>query len=124
VAGQVLAPPTHYRWLDRQEIIFQSIGRLAETNKMKEAEIYTQNQNCLLEDMDGELLLYNPASAVTLHLNGPSAIVWQLCDGERSTAEIVQLVQEAYPDQDAQIKQDVANVIDDLLERKVLESVG
>ena len=91
---------------------------------MKEAEIYTQNQNCLLEDMDGELLLYNPASAVTLHLNGPSAIVWQLCDGERSTAEIVQLVQEAYPDQDAQIKQDVANVIDDLLERKVLESVG
>jgi len=91
---------------------------------MKESEIYKQNEDCLLEDMDGELLLYNPASAVTLHLNGPSAIVWQLCDGARTAAEIVQLVQEAYPDQDAQIKQDVANVIDDLLERKVLESVG
>ena len=91
---------------------------------MKESEIYKQNEDCLLEDMDGELLLYNPASAVTLHLNGPSAIVWQLCDGARTAAEIVQLVQEAYPDQDAQIKQDVANVIDDLLERKVLEPVG
>ena len=91
---------------------------------MKEADIFKQNKNCLLEDMDGELLLYNPASAVTLHLNGPSAIVWQLCNGERSAAEIIELVQDAYPDQDEQIKQDVGNVIDDLLERKVLEPVG
>jgi hypothetical protein len=91
---------------------------------MKEADIYKQNEDCLLEDMDGELLLYNPSSAVTLHLNGPSAIVWQLCDGQRAAADIVQLVQEAYPDQNAQIKQDVTDVIDDLLERKVLEPVG
>jgi hypothetical protein len=94
---------------------------MMENTKMNDNEIFKQNENCLLEDMNGELLLYNPASAVTLHLNGPSAIVWQLCDGKRSAGEIVALVQEAYPDQDQQITEDVASVIDDLFDREALE---
>jgi hypothetical protein len=62
---------------------------------MNENEIYRQADNCLLEDMDGELLLYYPPTAKTLHLNGPSAVVWQLCDGERSYSEIVDIVKQA-----------------------------
>ena len=87
---------------------------------MNNTDIFKQNEDCLLEDMDGEMLLYNPTSSVTLHLNGPSAIVWQLCDGERSAEKIVALVKEAYPEQSAQIEDDVASVIDDLSERNVL----
>ncbi len=87
---------------------------------MNNTDIFKQNEDCLLEDMDGEMLLYNPSSSVTLHLNGPSAIVWQLCDGERSAEEIIALVKEAYPDQSEQIEEDVASVIDDLSERNVL----
>jgi hypothetical protein len=90
---------------------------------MKNSAVYQQNKNCLLEDMDGELLLYNPSSAVTLHLNGPSAIVWQLCDGERSAAQIIELVQQNYPEQAAQIAADVTSVIDDLSEQKALTLV-
>lgn len=85
------------------------------------SSIYKQVEECLLEDMDGELLLYNPATAVTLHLNGPSAIVWQLIDGQRSVAEIVDVVLEAYPDQSDQIQDDVVEVITDLHQRQVLE---
>ena len=91
---------------------------------MNENEIYRQNDDCLLEDMDGELLLYNPSSAVTLHLNGPSAIVWQLCDGHRTASEIIELVKEAYPNQDEQIAEDVTSVIKDLHERDVLQAVS
>lgn len=91
---------------------------------MNNTDIYKQSQDCLLEDMDGELLLYDPNSAVTLHLNGPSAVVWQLCDGQRSTQEIIQVVQEAYPDQAEQISQDVASVVDDLSGRNVLVLVN
>jgi len=91
---------------------------------MNNEKIYKQVEDCLLEDMDGELLLYNPSTAVTLHLNGPSAIVWQLVDGERSVQSIIEVVQEAYPEQSEQIVEDVKNVIDDLSERKVLELVA
>lgn len=74
--------------------------------------------------MDGELLLYDPRSAVTLHLNGPSAVVWQLLDGQRSLADIVAVVQESYPEQADQIPEDIAAVIKDLADRNVIELLG
>lgn len=86
--------------------------------------VYKQAEECLLEDMDGELLLYYPPTAVTLHLNGPSAVVWELCNGERSVADIVSLVEEAYPEQQAQIADDVQSVITDLSARNILLQVG
>jgi len=85
---------------------------------------YKQAENCLLEDMDGEMLLYNPDNSTTLHLNGPSVIVWELCDGERSVQLIIDMVKEAYPEQAAQIDDDVVKVIDDLYSRNVLELIG
>ncbi|MEM7358856.1 MAG: PqqD family peptide modification chaperone [Pseudomonadota bacterium] len=87
------------------------------------SSIYKQVEECLLEDMDGELLLYNPATAVTLHLNGPSAIIWKLLDGQRSVADIIDVVKEAYPEQSEQIDDDVSDVVKDLHERQVLELV-
>jgi hypothetical protein len=91
---------------------------------MKNTDIYKQSQDCLLEDMDGELLLYDPNSAVTLRLNGSSAIVWQLCDGQRTTQDIIGVVQQTYPDQATQIDQDVASVVGELSERNVLVLVN
>ena len=87
------------------------------------SNVFKQAEDCLLEDMDGEVLVYNTVTAETLHLNAPSAIVWRMCDGERSTAEIIELVEQAFPDQVEQIAQDVENVVRDLQERKVLELV-
>jgi hypothetical protein len=91
---------------------------------MNESDIYRQADDCLLEDMDGELLLYHPPSAVTLHLNGPSAVVWQLIDGERSIGEIIAVVKEAYPAQADQIAEDVASVMADLSSREVVVKVS
>ncbi len=86
--------------------------------------IFQHAEEALLEDMDGELLLYYPPTAITLHLNGPSAVVWQLCDGQRNCNEIIQIVQEAYPEQAAQVEGDVHDVITDLVDRNVLRRVG
>lgn len=74
--------------------------------------------------MDGELLLYDPRSAVTLHLNGPSAVVWQLLDGQRTVDDIITVVQQSYPEQAEQIPDDIRSVVEDLSERKVIESVA
>jgi hypothetical protein len=93
-------------------------------NKQILSKVFKQAEDCLLEDMDGEVLVYNTVTAETLHLNGPSAIVWRMCDGERSTAEIIELVEQAFPDQLAQIAQDIENVVRDLHQRQVLELVA
>ena len=84
--------------------------------------IYAQSPDCLLEDMDGELLLYNPVNATTLHLNGSSAVVWDLCDGRQSVETIASLMQ-AFPDQSDQIAADVEAVITDLASQSALVEV-
>lgn len=85
--------------------------------------IYAQAPECLLEDMDGELLLYNPINATTLHLNGSSAVVWEMCDGQRSVEAIVAVLQEAFPEQAGQISDDVVEVINDLQQQAALVAV-
>lgn len=90
---------------------------------MNKTDIYKQADECLLEDMDGELLLYNPSNSTTLHLNGPSGVIWQLCTGENSVQEMIDALKEAYPDQAEQIEADVVAVIKDLKEQQVLELV-
>lgn len=87
---------------------------------MNKAGVYQQAEGCLLEDMDGEMLLYNPENATTLHLNQPSVIIWELCDGSNSVQQIIDIVSQAFPEQNDQIEEDVIKVVDDLSERKVL----
>ena len=91
---------------------------------MNTAQTYRASSDCLTEEMDGELLVYHPASATTVHLNGPSAVVWGLCDGQNSVQAIVELLVETYPEQAKQIPGDVAEVIKDLLENKIIEPVS
>ena len=85
--------------------------------------IYAQSPDCLLEDMDGELLLYNPVNATTLHLNGSSAVVWDLCDGRQSVETIIASLMQAFPDQSDQIAADVEAVITDLASQSALVEV-
>lgn len=84
---------------------------------------YQQNPDCLVEDMDGELLVFNPLSATTLHLNGPSTLVWQLSTGEHSIEEIIAGLQQSYPQQAEQIEVDVLTVMVDFLDKAVLQKV-
>ena len=91
---------------------------------MPNTDIYKHADDCLLEDMDGECLLYHPETTTTLHLNQPSLVVWNLCDGERSVAEIIGAIQEAFPDQTEQVAEDVVDVVAQLSEKKVLVKVA
>jgi hypothetical protein len=60
--------------------------------------------------MHGELLIYNPELATTVHLNEPSLLVWNCCDGETSVGDIIDALQQTYPEQAEQIEVDVLNV--------------
>ncbi len=82
---------------------------------------YFQVENCLLEKMDDDTLLYNPRNTTTLHLNASSALVWELCTGEYSVQEIIDTLQTSYPEQAEQISQDVQQAVQELHANGVLE---
>lgn len=69
-----------------------------------------------LEMLDGEALLFDPAQRRLVHCNETAALVWRLCDGQRSVGEIVQLLVEAYPDAADEVPQDVQRVLTQLLD--------
>ena len=60
---------------------------------------YYQVENCLLEKMDDDTLLYNPRTTTTLHLNASSALVWELCTGDNSVQQIIDALQSSFPEQ-------------------------
>lgn len=51
-----------------------------------------------LEMMDGEMLLYHLNETTILYLNETASLIWQLCDGRQTIAEIITLLSEAYPE--------------------------
>jgi Coenzyme PQQ synthesis protein D (PqqD) len=51
-----------------------------------------------MEVIEGEVLLYHPRQTRVVYLNQTAALVWGLCDGNRSVGEIIRVIEESYPD--------------------------
>ena len=64
-----------------------------------------------LEVLDGEILLFHPASLTIMHSNESGTLIWQLCNGQRTVGDIVALLQAAYPESAAAIEHDVLEVL-------------
>lgn len=64
-----------------------------------------------IEEMDGELLLYNPQSTSTVYMNQTAALVWQLCDGQRQVDEIVEILVESFPDAQTDMQREVLGTL-------------
>lgn len=91
---------------------------------MTNTQTYIQVEGCLLEQMDDDSLLYNPHNTTTLHLNSSSALVWQLCDGDSSVADIIDSLQKTFPQQSTQIAEDVLAAISELHSKGALREVN
>lgn len=81
----------------------------------------TRHSGFALEELDGEILLLDPRSERLIHCNPTAALVWRLCDGERTIAEIVELLAEAYPESAGAIRADVAGAVERLAAEGALE---
>lgn len=104
---------TYFRWLTGENILGIS------TN-----QIFSQVQNCLLEKMDDDILLYNPANTLTLHLNESSSLIWQLLDGKASVAELITMLKQQFPESKMQIENDVIEVLTKMQENGVIQEIG
>ena len=76
-----------------------------------------------LEQLDGEVLLAQPATTRTIYLNETAFLIWRLCNGQHTTVEITQLLQAAFPDAAATIADDVETTLRHLLESAAIEFV-
>lgn len=74
-----------------------------------------------LEAMGNELLLFHPEQGTVLYCNETAALIWQLCDGQRTVEEIVALLAEAYPEAADAIAGDVAATLREFEEHGAVE---
>jgi len=65
---------------------------------MSAARRLKHNPEIELESVGNDLLLYSPRNELILALNQTSALIWNLCDGTRTEAEIIRLLCTTYPD--------------------------
>jgi pyrroloquinoline quinone biosynthesis protein D len=75
------------------------------------------------EIIEGEVLLYHPRQTRAIYLNSTAALIWGLCDGNRSAGEIIQMVGESYSDAAATLEDDVLMTLKELQRNGVL-SIG
>jgi hypothetical protein len=68
----------------------------------------------LIEQMDGELVLFHPVRNIIIHTNETAALIWQMCDGQNTVDQIVEVLSGAYPDSRVQIAKEVPETIQKL----------
>ena len=74
---------------------------------MDQSKYPLQNEGYMLEELDGELLLYHLDQTKTVYLNNSAAVVWHLCDGTNTVADIIALLTAQFPESADAIPDDV-----------------
>ena len=76
-----------------------------------------------LEEIDGEVLLYSPKATRSIYLNPSASLIWRLCTGEFSTQEIIDSLQEQFPEQADTIADDVVATLDQFIDSHAIELI-
>ncbi len=73
----------------------------------------------LLEKFDNEITVYHPSLTTSIYLNETGGLIWELCDGKRTVADIIALLEAEYPESREQIKAGVIDIISRLLAKNI-----
>jgi|SRR5262245_55214703 len=77
-----------------------------------------------VEEMEGENLLYRLGGHKAIHLNDTATVIWKLCDGSRTVADIIDLLTNEYPGSETAVAADVQEAIELLVSEGALLEVG
>jgi PqqD family protein of HPr-rel-A system len=75
-------------------------------------------------DMGDGLILYNHDSNLVHHLNPSAAIVWQLCDGDGTVAELARDIAEEYDVNSVQVQKDIGTLVGEFDALGLVDDVG
>lgn len=76
-----------------------------------------------LETIDNELLLFHPAQSQIMYCNETASVIWQLCDGQHTTQDIVALLAAAYPEAAEVMPGDVETTLQQFSQHGAIEWV-
>ena len=74
----------------------------------------------LLEQLGSDFQLRHRGEDTAIFINESVALLWELCDGQRTLGSIKKMLEEAYPDVAAQIDADVDKAISILVGHNAL----
>ena len=60
--------------------------------------IFQPDPDFLVEPIDSDVVLYHSDTEKVIYLNSSAATFWHLCDGKRSFAKCIDIIESAYPD--------------------------
>jgi pyrroloquinoline quinone biosynthesis protein D len=84
-------------------------------------EPFVQTTGFFVEEMDGEIMLYKTGTHKAVYLNETAALVWKLCDGERTVEEMAKLLREGFPNC-GDLSRDVEKAIQSLLKEGAISA--
>ena len=87
---------------------------------MKDSQKFILNHDFKAEQFDNEILLYAISNSKGVYLNETAYLVWEMCGKGHSVIEIISLLEEAYPQQKATIREDSLTAIESLIDNGVL----
>lgn len=74
--------------------------------------------------LDGEFL-WNSHGGDPVYLNSSAAVIWGLCDGSCTVGEIVELVEQAYADDDSDsVRSDVLEALVEMADQGIVQLSG
>ena len=77
--------------------------------------IPNQRHGFQIEQIDGETLLYQNQLKRMIYLNESASLVWHLCDGQRSVADIIGVLIDCYPGDEDAVRTDVLQAVNTLV---------
>jgi hypothetical protein len=73
------------------------------------------------EELEGEILVYDPDSQKTFNFNGTGAFIWSLCDGHYALNEIIDAIDEQATGTNREmIREDVEQFVGNLCEDNLI----
>jgi hypothetical protein len=72
------------------------------------------------ETLPGGVIIYQTDGDRILQLNESSALIWGLCTGEHTVAEITAILQALFPSEETQIAQDVQENLQSFVDFKLI----
>ena len=84
---------------------------------MKEIEV---NKNIVIKDLLDETILLNLDNGEYYSLNSTGLKVWQFLEQKKTKSEIIQLLEEDYPDDSIAIKSDIETILQELQKQKLI----
>ncbi|MEN8190450.1 MAG: PqqD family protein [Thermodesulfobacteriota bacterium] len=81
------------------------------------------NQEYVVEQFDDEMLLYSKTATRAVYLNETAHAVWLLCGAGLSVGQIIEHLEQIYPEQKDQISDDVHTTLEMFAVNHVIELI-